>query len=291
MKPSMNIAVPSNNFFDFEKYFLKGIANLSELVAYAQIFVSVNTQGDSWTKDRIKATKKILKANGIKPRFIVSKERKFARMNKLRKDAMACVPSADYFMIADDNLEFRISGSNKLITSGLKYRHCIEYMEKYSDCGLIQCEGSLGGYLQRDNIKSTRATRFWTCRGLIVRNIGLDELIPPETEHFTGALEERLISFMLIERGFYPAKQFNNPTMHRDIHRVESGIYSHLHDHDRTMGGNNKFIAKRYNDPNWVGMPQNSPYPKGLMEMYLNSGGDWNLCTEPFNEMIFEIGD
>ena len=111
------------------------------------------------------------------------------------------------------------------------------------------CEGSLGGSVQKREISSTKVGLFATTRGLILRNIGLGKIVRG-TKHLLGGLEESIFCYHLIEEGYYPAKQFNNPTLNKNYSGVNKEG-SFIHDEkvwDKNCAG---YIRDRYDDPNW----------------------------------------
>lgn len=113
----------------------------------------------------------------------------------------------DYVMMADDDFKF---GQN----SFKKYDQAVDYLDIHPDCGMVQCAGFLGGYLWAEAIRSRMYGIFWTDRGLIFRTrAGI--YFPPHYSELLGLGEEHLVCLSWIVRGYYLARQLNNPTLHR----------------------------------------------------------------------------
>jgi len=292
-KKLLSIAFPTNNPNSFHKYFLKSFHHLLSLKATIEINVCCVFQ-PPWTNNTINEVVLKLKEMGCKLTYIfLVPMDKIPRMIHLRELSLALSPDSDYFLVIDDNLEFKSKIAKRKQDSGIRYSQCIKYLEKYKDCGLVQCESVMGGFRQKFNIQSSRSPYFWTARGLILRNIGIKKMFR-NTSTFVGGGEEPVITYHIIENGFYPAKQFYSPTAHkREHHNVDfssnsidedAGLGSAINDLKIMYKNNFKYIRERYNDPTWELFKR---WPKDLKKMYLQNNGNPEYFKKYINIMEF----
>lgn len=87
----------------------------------------------------------------------------------------------------------------------------------------MACVGSLGGSVARETIVPDKNGRMLaTSRGIVLRNIRHGQIFPGDTLKFKGTGEEMLIGLYYNQLGYFIAKQFNNPTKHKNLGWLES---------------------------------------------------------------------
>ena len=292
-KKLLSIAFPTNNPNAFRRCFLKSFSYLLSLKNIIEINICCIFQ-PPWTKKEIAEVISKFKEMNCQLNYIfLIPMGKIPKMIHLRRLSMELSVEADYFLMIDDNLEFKAKIGNRLQDSGERYSQCIKYLETYKTCGLVQCEGVFGGSHQKFNIQSSKAAYFWTARGLLLRNIGIEKMFG-DTSRFVGGGEEPVVTYHIIENGFYPAKQFYSPTAHkREHHHVDvsnnsidkqAGSGSPINDLSIMYKNNFKYIRERYGDPTWELFKR---WPKGLKQMYLDNGGDPDYFKKTINIMEF----
>lgn len=278
----LSINVPSNNPESYLRYFAPTITNLRSMFKTCDINVCIVAQ-PPWSKKMLKKEKHRLAQLGFGMKWVMEEARANPSMNRLRRLGLSLDNKADYFMIADDNLVFK--KSEKLGTSGKHYARCLKYLEAYPACGLVQCEGSLGSAPQGQNIFSGGSNSYWTCYGLILRNIGVKQIMPKKLDKLVSGCEESVMVWHIIEKGFYPAKQFMNPTSQAEKKRSCDGHKSTIHDTILHRGNNEAYINERYCDGSWAWAKKR--FPKGIPKMYADAGGDPSLLMKYQNIMDF----
>lgn len=266
--------IPTNNPESYLEYFHNTRQYLYSLRDFVdELYLSFVFQYP-WEKKKIKKTIKELECDGFKVRYCIEPVYTIPSMNRLRRIGMKLCSFASYFIIADDNFKFSKGYSTRpeLGDSGQRYIECIKYLEKKPSCGVLQCEGALGGSIHGPGIKPVRVGTFWTCYGLFLRNIGVKKIVPKKLDKLLSGLEESVFVYHIIERGYYPAKQFFNPTRQMDKKRSCDGHNSTIHDTLKHKEYNQTYIQQRYNDYEWDWFK--GRYPKGLISMYIDNGGN-----------------
>lgn len=193
--------------------------------------------------------------------------------------------SVDYYGIADDNFMFTEGTPAYNINSLTRYRQVIQYMNTFENCGYVMCEGSLGGSIQKLKIAPTLSGLVSTQRGIFFRNIYKQELNvwPSDTINIAGGCEETIVCYDIISKGFFPAKQFNNPTQHKDKKKVIQGAHKGtIHCSDLLQAGVIKYIREKYKTDTWTN--DTRFFPKELIQQYLKAGGDpeWLDITDKY---------
>lgn len=230
-----------------------------------------------WKIESIRKVKRDVENGGFKFNSITEHPLKVPSMTHLRNLGITYSSNSDYFFFADDNLVFTAGTKQYPQSSGRRYLQAIDYLKNYPNCGFVMCEGSLGGSVQKLEISSTKVGLFATTRGLILRNIGAKKIFR-STDNLIGGLEESIACYHIIEEGFYPAKQFNNPTLHR--HTSKPGKKGCIGIHDQAIWSRNceKYIRERYEDPDWT--HQSRKWPKGLKKKFVLNGGNQEVLVK-----------
>lgn len=269
----LSIIFPSNRPDAFFNMFLPSINQLSYLKKHMVITFIMVYQGAEWTYKKLEEAEKKMEA--INENFISFEQPKIMAMC-LSRDIGIRLKECDYFMQTDDDVIFRPGTKCYPYSSGQRFHQCIEYMEHFSKCGFVMCSGSLGGSVQKLEISSTKTGLFATQRGIIFRYIPNHDYYGA-TINGIGSMQDTIITYRLLENGFFPAKQFNNPTIHRTtlgknaVLSNEQTGGSVLHNRKILEQNNLKYIRDRYDDPTWE--HSKSKLPKKLKEILIANFG------------------
>jgi len=277
----LSINLPTNNPNNYFNILEPSLINLESLLDFCAVQFSFVFQ-TPWTLGEINRAEKKLISKGFEIQEGVALAVKNPSMTCLRNIGIMNSPKADYYLIADDNFEFRSGTPKYPYDSGIRYSQCLQYLNEYPNCGFVMCEGSLGGSVQKMKISSTKVGLFATTRGLILRNIG-PKKIYRQTSHLLGGLEESVACYHIMEKGFFPAKQFNNPTINKDMKKPNCGNF--IHDEEVWEENCAKYIKERYNDLDWS--YQKKKLPKGLIKCFTANGGSKEILKNRIFEMDF----
>jgi hypothetical protein len=177
-----------------------------------------------WNKKSIAEFSALIKEKGFKMKSKQTPVHKSGDVPfiALRESAFSLDRSCKYYGLIDDDMVFSGKGTPKYKrNSGERYLDCIQYLDAFHACGAVMCDGYLGGDVQGESIAPAMNVLIATCKGLFFRNLRQPTLLPSSWSKLRGALEETAIVYNSISRGFYLAKQFNNPTIHKaDTPRV-----------------------------------------------------------------------
>jgi len=153
---------------------------------------------------------------------------------------------SDFFIGVDSDFLFK-KGSFK------KYDQAIDYLLLNDQCGVVWCSSFLGGSQQGDDIIPFWGGFPWRDRGLVFRN--MEQIFPLDFAGFihndlrdiTGLFDEQMSIWTIAKYGFYPAKQMNNPTLHRrntalNAKKREGGMAALDSDHYVIVGEVNNYL-------------------------------------------------
>lgn len=271
---SITFLLPTNKKETAFQYILnqESLTNIKSLAAKMKLSVAVIGQGDFGVKEASTA-QLILKSFGIDCKFKLVKEQPIASMATLRQLCCDLYPKSDYYLFADDNFEFTSGTPNFNSDSGIRYLQAVDYLERNDRCGVVMCEGPVGGYWKRWKISPTEAGLVSTARGLVFRNSFKGNLYPLGGVGLLGGYEELLSAYQFIELGYFVAKQYNNPTKHwerKKIDRNDDGPSDNsIHNNDVAHANIIDWIINRYGK--WT---QKSPkLPSELLKRYAKAGG------------------
>lgn len=275
----LSINLPTNNPTDYFNILEPSLIHLKSLLHYCDVEFSFIFQRP-WSNEEVKRAKKYLINKGFRFKMNAATAKKEPSMTYLRNKGIINSPDADYYMMIDDNHRFGSGTPKYPFDSGIRYSQCLKYMEHFPACGFVMCEGSLGGSVQKLEISSTPVGLFATTRGLILRNIDVYKIFK-NTFHLIGGLEESIACYHIIENGYFPAKQFNNPTYPVNNHGIDNNSIIH----NQEIWNNNcaKYIRNRYQDQDWN--YQKRKLPKGLKKWFIRNGGDERI----FKQRIFKM--
>lgn len=267
-KSKVGWLIPTNNPDALFSYFLRRIDLLrSDLFKLLIVFQP------PWDEEGIQLFVKSCKMD-IAYDFIQLGKNNAVSMVDLRNRCAMLDRGVDYYVIADDNFLFTRGTPQYPFDSLARYLHVIQYMDTFKKCGYVMCEGSLGGSLQKLKIQPTKSGLVSTQRGIFFRNIQKDfgNVWPDDSLHILGGCEETIVCYDLIAKGFFPAKQFNNPTQHKDKTAVVFGKNTGtIHCFDLLMKGAIQYVRNRFGDKNWTNDTRR--FPAGLLKQYLLNGG------------------
>lgn len=284
MKITLNI--PSNNPESFFNILLPSIEHLKELKGEDgenEITFYLIAQRP-WSDIDISLASMAVISEGFNFEYTYVVNQEKPSMFHLRSIGIVKSLNTDYFLMMDDNFRFTSGTPKYAASSGKRYLQCINYLQKYSNCGFVMCEGSLGGNIQKWEISSTITGLFATTRGIVFRNIGADYLCR-KTPRLIGGLEESVFCYHIIEEGYYPAKQFNNPTQHKD--KAKKGeVKSIIHDQSIWEDNCQWYIRSRYDDPQWT--HSSKRWPIGLKKKFLEVGGIKEVFEKRINRVDYK---
>jgi|GEM_PF-5029664 len=228
------ICVPSNNIEHADKYLFseRSLSNIEPLFLKGKVCFSIVAQGDDWKKySSIIETR--LKSFNIDYRILFQNETNPCQIFKLRHQSFYNFRTAKYFISVDDNIQFSEGTKKFPENSGYRYGQCIDYLENNPNCGIVNCVGSLGGNLDKYEIKRYDIGKeIATAKGLVIRNVCGGRLFPSETLDFYGCREELIMALNFNRLGYYTAKQFNNPTKHKELHSWKSVLGQEVSEKD-----------------------------------------------------------
>ena len=268
-----------------EEYFAvagPSITWLRPMLKKVQVHFLFNFQ-PPWTKKELTMEGVRLVNMGFGMDYVFSRPRERpVSTYKLRHDAAALLPDADWWMYCDDNLQFQKDGTACYPGgSAERYLQVIEYFNSFANCGVVMCEGSLGGAHAKYQIRPTLNGLIATSRGLFYRNTTGGKLHPGKEYKILGGMGETAPAFRLMSEGFFIAKQFNNPTRHLHKHHFRDELpKDHVTNYHKVIKPNaERYIRELYGDPDWT--HELRYLPRKVKEMYKAAGGDMTIYQRP----------
>ena len=266
----LGILLPTNNPLEWGTCLGPSLKFLSPLAKQISVEFLYHFQGP-WTPALIQTAVKTTEAAGFTARWCYSEQRPYSAY-KLRADAARLSRQCDYYMLCDDNVIFATAGTPLYPRgSAERYAQVIEYFEDFPRCGVVTCEGSLGGSFQREAIMPTTSALMATARGLFFRNVNGGKIHTDEEESLIGGLGESVLAYGLMAKGYFIAKSMNHPTRHVHLTKVKgaNGILKNdavLHEEGL------EYIRRTYHDRWWT--HSSGAYPRTLVEQYKAIGAD-----------------
>jgi len=216
LRSTVGIVTPSCNPHDFMNILVPSIEHISELAPIAKWLINFN--GTQWGMGDVEAACQAIEGFGFEVRALHSGVwQKPMQLVKMREQCAELDPECDLYLFVDDDFKFVGSTKKYPFSSGRRYLHSIDYMTRYPKCGVLNTKSFLGGSPQKLSIIPIQDDMIATGQGLFLKNISNEcgfLLAPAETLELKGGLEETLMAYARIERGYYAAKQMNNPTVH-----------------------------------------------------------------------------
>jgi hypothetical protein len=194
---------------------------------------------------------------------------------QLRQTAALLWPEADLYMLCDDNVIFAAQGTPAYPhNTAERYAQVIDYFQTFPRCGVVTCEGSLGGAIQREAIQPTTSALMATARGMFFRNTMKGVIHTNDEMKLNGGLGESVLAYGLMERGYFIAKSMNHPTRHVHLTKVRApNATGKALMNDVTLHAEGlAYIRTRYQDPWWT--HSSGKFPDSLVTRYLDVGGD-----------------
>lgn len=273
----LGIIIPTNNPSEYFSVAGATLQHLTPMRKVAHITVLFNFQAP-WTKATIQQAANEVEALGFGCLTTFSKPPKPTPMGKLRHDAAGMFPEADIYMYSDDNLRFRPTGT-KCYPEGSaeRYLQVLDYMKTFPRCGAVMCTPSLGGTVAKYIIKPTRNGLVATASGLFIRNVFGGALYTKKECALKGGMMETMPVFRAFGQGYYFAKQFNNPTIHMHLHKLNNTHPdNHIQHMDKVIRPNaERYVREQYEDPEWT--HEGRYFPKALWKAYLANGGSMDV--------------
>ena len=253
---------------------LKGFAALMKENAGVEVRLLLNVQGDL-TPSRAKEG---WEAMCVRVPMMIKESalRAPALINQLWGDAAALWPQADVYLLLDDDHSLSSTGTPRYpISSWRRYAQCLEYLDRYRDCGVLMCEGTLGGTPAGYNIGPSPVGLIAVARGLFLRNLKRKWLSSPLFSEYEmslpGCYGESIDAYSIMDQGFYFAKQFNNPTRILPIGKISrEAPADDIHNYDLIQANGERYIRETYGDHAWT--HDSKKYPKGLKVKKMKRG-------------------
>lgn len=283
MKKKLGIILHTNNPDEYFKYAGPSLTWLRPMLKKVEVHLLFNFQ-PPWTPRMAAAEEERVAGMDFGVRHVFSRPKgPIVSTYKLRHDAAALLPEADWWMYCDDNLEFRKDGSlNYPEGSAVRYLQVLDYFNTFPNCGVVMCEGSLGGSHAKYQIRPTLNGLIATQNGLFFRNTTGGKLHPGAEYKILGGMGETAPAFRLMSEGFFIAKQFNNPTRHHNRHYFSDTDKpdNHVTNYEKVIKPNaERYIRELYGDPEWT--HEGRYIPRKIKEMYLAAGGDVQAFARP----------
>jgi hypothetical protein len=281
MKPKLGIILPTNNPESFFKYFGVSIKHLAPMNESMDCRVLCNFQ-EPFDGGLVAAALTLIEESGFKVHWLMSPAERPASMFRLRNDCSLLWPEADFYMFADDNLEFAAQGTPQFpAPSWKRYEEVIDYMTTFPNCGVVMCQGHLGGVGHQLKIKQANIPFcgiIATNRGLFFKNTNAGRLYDASEVKLAGSGEECLLTFKLMASGFFMAKQFNVPTNHKNKTKQDASIQDAFSITNAGLLDKNAYahIRSVYRDPNWFYETRKTP--ASMFSLYVEAGGDPAAC-------------
>lgn len=247
---SLGIVLPSNNPNAYFDRFNPSLPYLKKGLEALHIEILLAAQSP-WTEDLISQAMYLAMNEGVGLKGILVDAMKPPRMCFYRQKAAALFPGASVYMLADDNMSFYQGQHNDEIphrlTSGQCYAEVLDYMFHFPRCGLVQCHTTAPNGWGR-SIRPTSNGLITTNKGLFIRNVNRGQLWPTASYHFLSSLEETVAGYRVLEQGYFPARQHQNPTIHV-IHKI--GDDDDLHSKALIDANAGRWVREYYGDPEW----------------------------------------
>lgn len=260
---SLGIVLPSNNPDAYFGRFSPSLSYLKEGLEQLALKICICAQ-PPWTEAALGEAKYEAMEQGIDLRAVLVDAESPPRMCFLRQQAASLFPNATVYMLADDNMSFARGQNTEEIphtrTSGQCYAEVLDYMFHYARCGLVQCHTTAPVGVGR-SIRPTSNGLITTNKGLFIRNLNRGFLWPQWSWKFLSSLEETVAGYSVLDQGYFPARQHQNPTLHT-IHKI--GDDDALHSHDLIYANAGRWVREFYNDPEWD--HQSAYFPETLID-------------------------
>ena len=260
----LGIILPSNNPSAFMNNFLPTVQHIKELADFSSILINFQPP---WRRDEIIIAHMELSGYGFEVRSDYNEYSRPVPMGKVRQSAAKLgEDDCDIFLSVDDDFKFSPGTKTQKKTSGKKYLDCLDYMAKNERCGVVFVKGFFGGAGWGEKISPIWGDMYATYRGLFLRKVPGMLFTTPAACAIRGGLEESIAVFGRIARGYWPAKQMNNPTMSFTERVDRVGLPEHDIHNPEVIAGAVEFIRMKYEDPDWT--YDKRTIPKGADRRY-----------------------
>ncbi len=282
----LGIIVPSNNPEAFLNNFASSYRHAYDPLHKKHMVFVLLTAQPPWSLSEIELVDRAVP----NLRWCYAANESPPRMCMLRQSSAALLPDADVYMLADDNMRFLPAGQTDPECphgkgSGEKYAEVLNYLGLFRTCGVVQCHTSDPRGLG-ETIAPTYEGLITTAKGLFIRNVFKGQMWPRETMRYLASMEETIPAYRVIEKGYYPAKQYQNPTQHT-IHRIGSDVL--LHSRSLINQYCARWVRETYGDPNW--QHEANVFPLLLMERAARNGGARIVSFDPAHpDFRFDYG-
>lgn len=259
----LGIAIPSVHPDLFLHKFIPSVRHLESLLAQNEVTMQVLFQ-PPWTPSSSEEALSALQGypfSEVRGAFHSYDVVDGVPICQIRADAVDLAPGLDVYMNGDDDFEFSAGTLHYPRSSGDHYLGVIRYLEDHIHCGAVMCAGSLGGTGKGWDVHPRVNGVLWTmARGLFIRNVSPSRpVIPDWALKAKGTLEELVMVYEVMAKGFYGAKTFNCPTRHPHVGKVRPNGDA-LHDEAIVQSGLIRAIREHWNDPTWDYLKRKLPH-------------------------------
>jgi len=266
----VGIIMPSSYPDRVKNGLIPSLDYISELRDIAQFLIVFN--GNLWDYSKIDKVLELINEKGFEVKYRVEGVlEKPLNLIKLRTRCAELSPYDKYWLFVDDDFRFVKETPKIKRSSGRRYLEAIDYMDRFDKCGVLNVKSFLGGKPQWLKIIGVDAEMIATNRGLFLRNMQEHGFLlsPGNTHYLVGGLEETLFGYERISRGYFVAKQMNNPTVHISAAGRVSDKGDNMHNTtimDANIAG---YIREKWGTWRY----HHKEYPPGLRGMYKINGG------------------
>lgn len=207
----LGLVVPTNEPKIAFAYLLSTLHNLREVAPLATILFNFQKP---WDDKLITEALEICHREGFETRHTFNEyiipEKGYVPFNKIRYDAAALMPEAEFFMLMDDDFSFLPRSASYQKSAGEQLLDIISYLVSYPDCGFVMLKGRL--YLNEVpkymiTPALTLENRYITDKGIILRNFNPEEglVVPNSAVGLYGSDEEKVACGWRLKHNYYPA--------------------------------------------------------------------------------------
>ena len=281
MKQQLGIILHTNNPTEYFAVAHPSMCHLVPMLSVVNVALLFNFQ-PPWTPTQIVQVYEDLERMRFEVAHVYSRPKPIVSTYKLRHDAAALKPTVDWWMYCDDNLCFAAEGTPAYPGgSAVRYLEVLDYFNTFPNCGVVMCEGSLGGHAAKRQIRPTTNGLISTARGLFFRNTTGGQLHTTEEYRLKGGMGEIAPAYRLMSEGYFLAKQFNNPTRHLHKHRLSDDVpATHVTNYEKVIKPNaERYIRDVYDDPEWT--LEQRYIPDTVKASYRLHGGDGRAFERP----------
>lgn len=279
-KPLIVIGIPSNKPDIIQKYALSvySLTNLKPMLEKFDVSFAL-TITNVFSIETLNLIQARLEEKGFGYRGVMIPQNNPYRHAFAIHCGLTIFPDAFAYILWDDNMEASSGTRVYFKNSGRRYLECLDYLIRFPKCGGVVCKGTRGGNHSNWEIRPTNKM-LYTERGCIFRNIDKGRLYDEKILEFPGpGVGNASPILKMLEKGYYGASQYNNPTRHHD-RQTKDWKYpeNDFGLHNRSlMHQLDSFVFEKYQCSEWR-QPSNEGAnfypPENLLKIYRSAGGE-----------------